>query len=83
VPIIVIIEDDDLMRELLVEWLSAEGYAVRTCDRSSPDASCNPDLVILDICMPRDLGIERLRSVQSTFPGVPVIAISGQFRSGL
>ncbi len=27
---VVIIEEDKLMRGLLVEWLSAEGYSVRT-----------------------------------------------------
>ncbi len=30
---IVVLEDDALMRNLLVEWLSAEGYSVRTCTK--------------------------------------------------
>jgi DNA-binding response OmpR family regulator len=83
VPCIVILESDDLMRGLLVEWLSAEGYAVHAWDGPSPDAPRHPDLVIVDVYMPRHLGVETLRSVQCKFPGVPIIAISGQFGSGL
>ena len=71
------------MRELLAEWLTVEGYAVRTSDASSLGAGHEPDLIIVDIYMPRHVGIERLHSVQSVFPGVPVIAISGLFCSGL
>ncbi len=39
--------------------------------------------MIVDVYMPRQSGTGRLRSVQSAFPGVPVIAISGQFSAGL
>jgi CheY-like chemotaxis protein len=80
---IVIIEEDTLMRGLLVEWLSAEGYCVRAAgagDAQSPDQA---DLVIVDVYMPRSGGAERLRAVKAAHPGTPLIAISGQFRSGL
>jgi DNA-binding response OmpR family regulator len=63
--------------------LSVEGYAVRTFDGRWQGSARDPDLIIADVYMPRHLGIDRLRSVQSAFPGVPIIAISGQFRSGL
>jgi len=80
---IIIMEEDNLMRGLLAEWLSGEGYRVRTCDGSVPATDANPDLVIVDVYMPRHIGNARIRSVKSALPGVPIIAISGQFRPGL
>jgi CheY-like chemotaxis protein len=80
---IVIIEEDKLMRELLAEWLSAEGYSVRAAapgDAQVPDAA---DAVIVDVYMPRHEGANRLRAVKAAYPETPLIAISGQFRPGL
>jgi len=87
-PQILIIEDDDLMRGLLVEWLSAAGYPVRVgalsgegtegTDRSDP-AEAPADLMIVNVNRPRQQGAERLRRVREAHPGTPVIAISSQF----
>ena len=80
---IVIIEDDPLMRSLLAEWLTAEGYGVESVAGGKAQPSPPVDLVIVDVYMPRWLGVERLRSARRTYPGVPIIASSGQFRAGL
>ena len=80
---IVVIESDKLMRELLVEWLSAAGYSVRTPAPADVKASTNAALVIVDVYMPRREGLQRLRAVKAAIPETPVIAISGQFRPGL
>ena len=80
---IVIIEDDPLMRSLLAEWLTAEGYGVESIAGDNAQPSPSVDLVIVDVYMPRCLGVERLRSARRTYPGVPIIASSGQFRAGL
>src|SRR5712664_3647347 len=80
---IVLIEEDDLMRGLLTEWLTAAGYAVRErCLRQAP-AGESADLVIVDLYMPRQTGGDVVRAVQQTHPCIPVIAISAQFRPGL
>jgi DNA-binding NtrC family response regulator len=79
---IVIIEEDDLMRGLLREWLSAERYGVREQLLHEPPAG-DADLVIVDLYMPRQTGAEVVRAVQQAHPGTPVIAISAQFRPGL
>jgi DNA-binding response OmpR family regulator len=79
---IVIIEEDDLMRGLLTEWLTAAGYAVLgRAPRAAAGRSA--DLVIVDLYMPRQAGADVVRSVQQAHPGAPVIAISAQFRAGL
>ncbi len=80
---VVIIEEDKLMRGLLTEWLSAEGYSVRSaapCDTQAPNRA---DLVIVDVYMPRREGKKRLSTIRAAHPETPLIAISGQFRSGL
>ena len=80
---IVIIEDDPLMRSLLAEWLTTEGYGVESVAGDKAQPSPSVDLVIVDVYMPRWLGVERLRSARRAYPGVPIIASSGQFRAGL
>jgi DNA-binding response OmpR family regulator len=80
---IVIIEEDDLMRGLLKEWLTAAGYGVRERRLHEPPAGERADLVIVDLYMPRQAGAEFVRAVQQAHPGTPVIAISAQFRPRL
>ena len=80
---IVIYEEDQLTRNLLREWLEEAGYAVH--GGASIEAPCRPGahLVIASVFMPKQSGNAWLRDVQAAHPGVPVIAISGQFRPGL
>jgi len=71
------------MRALLKEWLSEAGYTV------CPSAACGgqrggtADLVIVSICMPKEVGVKLVQEIQTAHPGKPLIAISGQFRAGL
>jgi DNA-binding response OmpR family regulator len=80
---IVIIEEDDLMRGLLTEWLTAAGYAVRERSLHGAPTGESADLVIVDLYMPRQAGVDVVRAAQQAHPGTPVIAISAQFRPGL
>ena len=82
-PGILIIEEDKLMRELLVEWLSAEGYSARVAATGDAQVPDKADLVIVNVYMPRHEGANRLRAVKAAYPETPLIAISGQFRPGL
>jgi DNA-binding NtrC family response regulator len=83
VPSIVIIERDGLLRGLLTEWLSAEGYAVRERKLREPPASDHADLVIVDLYMPRQAGRDIVHAVKRAYPGAALIAMSAQFRAGL
>ena len=71
------------MRALLKEWLSAAGYRVRDGAPPAAQPEGTEDLVIASVYMPKRAGAQLLREVQAAHPGTPVIAISGQFRSGL
>lgn len=71
------------MRELLREWLSEAGYRVTALAPREPSPLDPVDLVIVSVFMPKNGGAQLVKSVHAAHPGIPVIAISGQFRSGL
>jgi DNA-binding response OmpR family regulator len=61
---IVIIEEDDLMRGLLTEWLTAAGYTVfGQAPRAAPPGN-GADLMIIGLDRPRQAGVDVVRSVQ-------------------
>ncbi len=71
------------MRALLEEWLSEAGYHVRAADAREAQRTDPADLVIVSIYMPKQAGALLVRRIQAAHPGAPLIALSGQFRSGL
>jgi DNA-binding response OmpR family regulator len=79
---IIVIEDDHLIRALLLEWLSAEGYLVLLRSHAEPLPDEDAALMIMDVFMPRHGGCAKLREVQAARPRTPLIAISGQFTAG-
>jgi DNA-binding NtrC family response regulator len=80
---IAIYEENDLMRALLKEWLSEAGYRVRAPAPHEMQRGGTEDLVIASVYMPKQSVTTLLHDVQAGHPGTPLIAISGQFRSGL
>jgi CheY-like chemotaxis protein len=79
---IVIVEDDHLMRALLSEWLLEEGYSTTSTMLHHVPATGKVDLVIVDIHWPRRAAERVVAAIRATYPGTPLIAISGHFRSG-
>lgn len=71
------------MRALLKEWLNNAGYCVHTDIPPSAPGADAMDLVIISVYMPKQSGARLVREVQTAHPGTPMIAISGQFHSGL
>jgi DNA-binding response OmpR family regulator len=80
---IVLYEEDFLMRDLLQEWLTAAGYYVRIAAQRGLPSDGRADLVVASVYMPKHAGAEFVRNISAAHPGTPIIAISGQFRSGL
>jgi DNA-binding response OmpR family regulator len=82
---ILVLEGDDLIRQLLERWLGEGGYSVATGDveqlRRADASAPSPSLVILDVADPRSADA-LVRRVQSVY-AVPVIAVSARFRRGL
>src|SRR5258708_14221324 len=79
---IVILEEDDLMRGLLTEWLTGAGYAVRERGLRAAPAGEGADLVIVDLSMPRQAAADIVLAAQPAVPGAPGIALPAQCRPG-
>ena len=79
---IVVVEQDQLMRALLVEWLGAAGHTVSAYSRIDAMPDDEADVVVVDVVMPRYGGCARLREMQASRPRTPLIAISSQFTAG-
>lgn len=77
---ILIVDDDDVIRDTLYELLSAT-YACQTAGTAESAlaqlASAHFDVVLTDISMPGLTGSELLRRVLRLYPDTPVIIISG------
>jgi DNA-binding response OmpR family regulator len=80
---IVIYEENDLMRALLEEWLSTEGYPVCALTPRQLRSERAADLVIVSVSMPKQTGAQLVREIKAAHPGTPLIALSARFRSGL
>lgn len=78
---VLLIDDDDLMRESLEAALLYFGHEVRIAPRADIAFTMidqdMPQVVVTDIMMPDKDGIEVIRTVKKRWPDLPIIAISG------
>ncbi|MBF0227143.1 MAG: response regulator [Desulfobacterales bacterium] len=83
---ILVIDDDDQIRQMLKKMIELEGYEVYEAEDGNVGVklaqSNNFDLVITDIIMPEKEGIETIRELKKAFPDIKIIAISGGGRIG-
>jgi CheY-like chemotaxis protein len=80
-PAILLIEDNEPLRDMLVGALSGAGYEVHSAGDGKQGMrllKTQPvSLLITDIVMPEQDGIETLHLLRRSHPQLPVIAISG------
>jgi CheY-like chemotaxis protein len=76
--LVLVVEPDDLIRPLLGSWLADVGYEVVVRASCEVDGHRRPDLVILDVDRPRELG-ERASLLAGRFDA-PIVAISARQR---
>ena len=81
-PEILIVDDERAIREGLKMTLSGEGFAVRTA-RDGDDAlkkigEHKPDLVLLDVMMPRMNGFAACESIRKADKLLPVIFLTAK-----
>lgn len=83
---ILVVDDEENIRELYRVELSEEGYHVELAENGnqalSKFESFRPDLVTLDVIMPGMNGIEVLQRIREKNPSVPVLLLTafGDFR---
>jgi two-component system chemotaxis response regulator CheY len=78
---ILIVDDAAFMREMLRDLLSEEGYEIAAEAADGDEAvsaydEYSPDLVMLDIVMPRKSGLEALREIVARDPEAKVVMCS-------
>lgn len=83
---ILLIEDDETVRGLLVQMLSDAGFEVAQATNGEQGIELYrktpTDLIITDLVMPEKEGIEVITELRRDFPDVKIIAISGGGRQG-
>jgi len=80
-PVILIVDDEEGIRESLSGILEDEGYDILTADSGEEAVrilrEASPDLIFLDIWLTGMDGIKTLQEIKAMKPEVPVIMISG------
>ena len=80
-PVILIVDDEEGIRESLSGILEDEGYDILTADSGEEAVrilrETSPDLIFLDIWLTGMDGIKTLQEIKAMKPDVPVIMISG------
>lgn len=78
---VLLVDDNDLFRGFLTEWLESRGYEVTACATAQVALEYvrrrHYSAVLTDILMPDMDGIELILALRLQQPAVPVIALSG------
>lgn len=80
---ILLVDDDQELCDLLINWLSQEGFALHACfDTQSAwqylTSQPEPDAVILDVMLPDGNGLQLLRKLRTEYPQLPVLMLSAR-----
>jgi len=78
---VLVVDDEPIVREILERYLSREGFAVTTAadGQAALDAfeAARPDLIVLDLMLPRVDGLEVFRRIRER-NGTPVIMLTAR-----
>lgn len=78
---VLLVEDDVQVRDMLGETLTQEGHEVLEAGNGKEAITSyrehQPDVVITDIIMPEQDGVETIHILRREFPNAKIIAISG------
>jgi len=80
-PVVLTIDDDQAVRESLANFLEDFGYVVLQAGDGQQGldvfAAHHPDMVLVDLRMPRMDGLQVLAKVKEMSPEIPVMVVSG------
>src|SRR5260370_4032587 len=83
---VLVIDDDELMRDLVADWLEAAGYRVykaSQCDDAMEQVKRErPAVIVTDMFMPGPCAEAAIGELKKVLPGVAIVAVSGHFNSG-
>jgi CheY-like chemotaxis protein len=83
---VLVVDDQDAVREVVADTIRYAGHEVVAAARDGAEAVQNaqelkPDLVVMDIAMPRMNGVEAMRAIMGAGNARWVMLISGEYRS--
>ncbi|HKX08044.1 MAG TPA: response regulator [Stellaceae bacterium] len=85
-PTVLVIDDEPIIRQSLEILLESYGYQVALARDGAQGLAAfrriRPDLVLTDIVMPNQDGIETILAMRRERPGAKIIAMSGRGLSG-
>jgi CheY-like chemotaxis protein len=83
-PSILLVDDDEVLRERLAQAIRARGYEVKTAGSASEAlkevAVESPEMAVLDLKMPGMSGLELLRELRQQDPATRVLMLTGPSR---
>lgn len=86
-PVIYVIDDDDLVRRAIGRLLATEGYGVVLCESAAAflaiGAVRRPTCLIVDVRMPGMTGLDLLEELNATSRGLPLVFITGHGDAGM
>lgn len=79
---ILVVDDDEMVRQVLADQLRDQGYHVEACDSGAAtlallDAGISADLLITDLNMPDQDGTALIGATRLRRPGLPVLLLTG------
>lgn len=84
-PLVLLVDDDVTLLQAIAQILGAEGFEVVLADQPNLATeflnNLSVDLAIIDIFMPERDGVEVIRDMKARWPALPIIAMSGGWRS--
>jgi DNA-binding response OmpR family regulator len=79
---VLVVDDEPMVREVLSRYLERDGFEVETAGDGEAAltafAELGPDLVLLDLMLPRVDGFEVFRRMRASRPGSPVIMLTAR-----
>lgn len=81
--LVLIVDDDDSVRELLEFLVKKEGFKTATAadgqEALDQTRKLNPDLILLDLMLPKFGGFEIVRELQIDAGDIPIVIITGRY----
>jgi CheY-like chemotaxis protein len=80
---ILVVDDDPGVRDVIRSMLESAGYSVLAAENGKEAMkilrSTRVDLILTDLVMPEQEGIETIKTLRREYPDLKVIAMSGAF----
>jgi putative two-component system response regulator len=82
---VLVVDDEDVIRDTLAEILEAQGYPVQTASNGAEALEAiqesPPSIVVTDVHMPRMTGVELVEQLHELGYDPPIVVVTGTMRN--